>query len=85
MQVEAGLQRVAVVDCDVHQGNGTASIFAGDDSVFTFSIHGARNFPFAKEKSDLDIELPDGTGTMNTCGTWNGAWTRRWSAPARSS
>ena len=62
MQVEAGLARVAVVDCDVHQGNGTASIFAGDDSVFTFSIHGARNFPFAKEASDLDIELADGTG-----------------------
>lgn len=61
MQVEAGLQRVAIVDCDVHQGNGTASIFAGDDSVFTFSIHGARNFPFAKEASDLDIELADGT------------------------
>lgn len=62
MQVEAGLQRVAIVDCDVHQGNGTASIFAGDDSVFTYSIHGARNFPFAKERSDLDIELADGTG-----------------------
>jgi acetoin utilization deacetylase AcuC-like enzyme len=62
MQVEAGLQRVAIVDCDVHQGNGTASIFRGDDSVFTFSIHGARNFPFAKEESDLDIELADGTG-----------------------
>jgi len=62
MQVEAGLQRIAVVDCDVHQGNGTASIFAGDDSVFTFSIHGARNFPFAKEASDLYIELADGTG-----------------------
>jgi acetoin utilization deacetylase AcuC-like enzyme len=61
MQVEAGLQRVAIVDCDVHQGNGTASIFAGDDSVFTFSIHGARNFPFFKEASDLDIELADGT------------------------
>ena len=61
MQVEAGLKRVAIVDCDVHQGNGTASIFAGDDSVFTFSIHGARNFPFAKEASDLDIELADGT------------------------
>jgi acetoin utilization deacetylase AcuC-like enzyme len=61
MQVEAGLQRIAIVDCDVHQGNGTASIFAGDDSVFTFSIHGARNFPFAKEASDLDIELADGT------------------------
>ncbi len=62
MQAEAGLQRVAIVDCDVHQGNGTASIFAGDESVFTFSIHGARNFPFAKEASDLDIELADGTG-----------------------
>ena len=61
MQAEAGISRVAIVDCDVHQGNGTASIFAGDDSVFTFSIHGARNFPFAKETSDLDIELPDGT------------------------
>lgn len=62
MQAEAGLQRVAIVDCDVHQGNGTASIFRGDDSVFTFSIHGARNFPFAKEASDLDVELADGTG-----------------------
>jgi acetoin utilization deacetylase AcuC-like enzyme len=62
MQVEAGLQRIAIVDCDVHQGNGTASIFRGDDSVFTFSIHGARNFPFAKEASDLDIDLADGTG-----------------------
>jgi acetoin utilization deacetylase AcuC-like enzyme len=61
MQAEAGLQRVAIIDCDVHQGNGTASIFRGDDSVFTFSIHGARNFPFAKETSDLDIELADGT------------------------
>jgi acetoin utilization deacetylase AcuC-like enzyme len=62
LQAEAGLQRIVVIDCDVHQGNGTASIFAGDDSVFTFSIHGARNFPFAKEASDLDIELADGTG-----------------------
>ena len=62
MQAEAGLQRIAIVDCDVHQGNGTASIFAGDDSVFTFSVHGARNFPFAKEASDLDIDLADGTG-----------------------
>ena len=62
MQAEAGLTRVAVVDCDVHQGNGTASIFARDDSVFTFSIHGAKNFPFEKATSDLDIELADGTG-----------------------
>jgi len=62
LQTEAGLQRIAVVDCDVHQGNGTAAIFAGDDSVFTFSIHGARNFPFSKEAGDLDVELADGTG-----------------------
>jgi acetoin utilization deacetylase AcuC-like enzyme len=62
MQAEAGLARVAVIDCDVHQGNGTAAILRGDDSVFTFSIHGANNFPFAKEESDLDIELADGTG-----------------------
>lgn len=62
VQADAGLARVAVIDCDVHQGNGTAAILRGDDSVFTFSIHGARNVPFAKEASDLDIELPDGTG-----------------------
>lgn len=60
MQAEGLASRILIVDCDVHQGNGTASILAGDESVFTFSIHGARNFPFEKEKSDLDIELPDG-------------------------
>ena len=54
--------RVAVIDLDVHQGNGTAHIFQGDDSVFTLSLHGARNFPFAKEPSDLDVPLPDGCG-----------------------
>lgn len=53
--------RVAIIDLDVHQGNGTAKVFQGDDSVFTLSLHGARNFPFRKEASDLDIELPDGT------------------------
>jgi acetoin utilization deacetylase AcuC-like enzyme len=52
--------RVAVVDLDVHQGNGTASIFQHDSSVFTLSLHGEKNFPFRKETSDLDIELPDG-------------------------
>ena len=51
--------RVAILDLDVHQGNGTASIFAVDASVFTLSLHGAKNFPFRKEASDLDIELPD--------------------------
>ncbi len=52
--------RIAVVDLDVHQGNGTASIFRDDDSVFTLSIHAAGNFPFRKESGDLDIGLPDG-------------------------
>lgn len=60
MQAEGRAERILIVDADVHQGNGTASILAGDDSIFTFSIHGARNYPFAKEQSDLDIELPDG-------------------------
>jgi acetoin utilization deacetylase AcuC-like enzyme len=54
------LLRVLVIDLDVHQGNGTASIFQDDDSVFTLSLHGAKNFPFRKERSDLDVELPDG-------------------------
>ncbi len=57
----AGLvERVVVVDTDVHQGNGTAAILAGDPTVFTFSIHGEKNFPFHKERSDLDLPLPDG-------------------------
>ena len=51
---------VAVIDLDVHQGNGTASIFQGDTSVFTLSLHGAKNFPFRKEPSSCDIDLPDG-------------------------
>ncbi len=52
--------RVAVIDLDVHQGNGTASIFRGDPTVFTLSLHGQKNFPFRKEASDLDVDLPDG-------------------------
>jgi acetoin utilization deacetylase AcuC-like enzyme len=54
--------RVAIIDLDVHQGNGTARIFQGDESVFTLSMHGAKNFPFRKEASDLDVDLPDGCG-----------------------
>ena len=53
---------VAVIDLDVHQGNGTAKIFARDDSVFTLSLHGAQNFPFRKASSDLDVALPDDCG-----------------------
>ena len=53
--------RIAVVDCDVHQGNGTAAIFRGDACVFTFSMHGDKNYPFRKEVSDLDVTFADGT------------------------
>jgi acetoin utilization deacetylase AcuC-like enzyme len=62
MQAEGKAGRLAIIDCDVHQGDGTATIFADDPTVFTFSIHAARNFPFHKVRSDLDIELEDGTG-----------------------
>jgi acetoin utilization deacetylase AcuC-like enzyme len=51
---------VAMIDLDVHQGNGTAHIFRDDPSVFTLSMHGQKNFPFRKEASDLDVDLPDG-------------------------
>src|SRR5438105_9805526 len=54
------LLRIAVIDLDVHQGNGTAAIFADDPTVFTLSLHGAKNFPFRKEVSDIDVDLPDG-------------------------
>ncbi len=54
--------RVAIVDLDVHQGNGTARLFRNDASVFTLSMHGQKNFPFRKEASDLDVDLPDGCG-----------------------
>jgi len=62
VQAEGSVRRVAVLDLDVHQGNGTAAIFRDDDTVFTLSVHGANNFPFRKERSDLDLELPDGSG-----------------------
>ena len=61
VQAEGRAGRVLVLDLDVHQGDGTAAIFAGDDSVFTCSMHGRANFPFRKSASDLDIELDDGT------------------------
>ena len=61
LQAEGRVRRVMVIDCDVHQGNGTAAIFAQDPTVFTFSIHGRKNYPFRKQRSDLDVELEDGT------------------------
>ena len=60
LQRDFGIERILICDLDVHQGNGTASIFSCDPSVFTFSMHGARNYPVRKEISTLDVELDDG-------------------------
>ena len=57
---ERGARQLAFIDCDVHQGNGTAAMCAGQEGLFTLSLHGAMNYPFHKESSDLDVELPDG-------------------------
>lgn len=62
LQEQGRIRRAVIIDCDVHQGNGTAAILAGDPTLFTFSIHATNNYPFQKEQSDLDIELPDGIG-----------------------
>jgi acetoin utilization deacetylase AcuC-like enzyme len=61
VQAEHGIGRVLVVDCDVHQGNGTVAAFRNDSTVFTLGVYGAGNYPFAKERGDLDVPLPDGT------------------------
>ncbi len=64
VRASTAVRRVAVVDLDVHQGNGTAAMFAEDAQVFTASVHGSSNFPFRKTEGDLDIGLPDGTGDV---------------------
>jgi acetoin utilization deacetylase AcuC-like enzyme len=61
LRADGLIRRAAVIDLDVHQGNGTHAIFAGDDTVFTFSMHGGRNYPFEKIPGSLDVELDDGT------------------------
>jgi acetoin utilization deacetylase AcuC-like enzyme len=61
LQRDGRIRRAAVIDLDVHQGNGTNAVFAGDDSVFTFSMHAGRNYPFHKVPGSLDVELADGT------------------------
>ena len=70
--------RVLVIDLDVHQGNGTAAIFRDDPSVFTLSLHGARNFPFRKEASDLDVDLPDGCADGEYLAALDGALEQAW-------
>jgi acetoin utilization deacetylase AcuC-like enzyme len=72
------LLRVAVIDLDVHQGNGTAAIFRDDDTVFTLSLHGAKNFPFRKEAGDLDVELPDGCADAAYLDALDGALATLW-------
>jgi acetoin utilization deacetylase AcuC-like enzyme len=64
LQAERAIKRAAIIDLDVHQGNGTASIFEEDDQVFTFSMHGDRNYPLAKMRSNLDVPLKDGVGDI---------------------
>ena len=73
MQAERRVSRVAIIDLDVHQGDGTASILARDESVFTLSMHGERNYPFTKANSDLDIALPDETGDQEYMAQLDGA------------
>jgi acetoin utilization deacetylase AcuC-like enzyme len=62
LQAERSIERAAIIDLDVHQGNGTAAIFEAEDEVFTFSMHGERNYPLAKMHSNLDVPLKDGVG-----------------------
>ncbi len=75
MQREGRIERAVILDGDVHQGNGTAAIAAADSTIFTLSIHGERNFPRRKERSDLDVPLPDGTG--------DGPYLEAWDASVR--
>jgi acetoin utilization deacetylase AcuC-like enzyme len=72
------LLRVLVIDLDVHQGNGTALIFQDDPTVFTLSLHGGRNFPARKERSDLDVELPDGCGDADYLAALDAALAEVW-------
>lgn len=72
------LLRVVVIDLDVHQGNGTAAIFRDDPTVFTLSLHGERSFPFRKEESDLDVELPDGCGDADYLAALDDALAQLW-------
>ncbi len=70
--------RIVVIDLDVHQGDGTAAIFAGDPGVFTLSLHGEKNFPFRKAASDLDVALPDGCGDADYLAALDAALAAVW-------
>ncbi len=78
LQAEGAIERAAVVDLDVHQGNGTAAIFAADSRVFTLSLHQERNYPVPKARSDLDVGLDDGTGDTEYLAALAAALERVW-------
>jgi len=80
MQARGAVRRVLVFDCDVHQGNGTAEIFRDDPTVFTVSLHGARNFPLRKHPGSLDVGLPDGTGDDAYLDALASAWSAAFDA-----
>lgn len=82
-RARAATPRIAVIDLDVHQGDGTAAIFAGDASVFTLSLHGERNFPLRKAASDLDVPLPDGCGDSQYLAALDRALDALWAEHAR--
>ncbi|MCB2021513.1 MAG: histone deacetylase [Burkholderiaceae bacterium] len=75
---------IALIDLDVHQGNGSAAIFRGDPTVFTLSLHGERNFPFRKEASDLDVALPDGCGDADYLDALDAALDELWARCAEA-
>ncbi|MBJ7472171.1 MAG: histone deacetylase, partial [Solirubrobacteraceae bacterium] len=70
---DSGLGRVAIIDCDVHQGDGTAELLQPDPDVFTLSLHGGANYPFRRATSDLDVDLPSGTGDDDYLAALDGA------------
>jgi acetoin utilization deacetylase AcuC-like enzyme len=76
--------RVLVIDLDVHQGDGTAAIFSNDETVFTLSLHGARNFPLRKQAGDLDVDLPDGCGDAQYLSQLDAALSSTWQRQAGS-
>lgn len=82
MLQEGRVRRVAIVDLDVHQGNGTAAILRGDARVFTLSMHGEKNYPFRKEASDLDVGLPDGCDDDTYLAALDAALDRVWASCA---
>ena len=84
LQKDRTIERAMTVDCDVHQGNGTAAIFGGDHTVFTLSIHQMNNYPYPKPPSSIDINLSTAWGTKSTCANLPRDWIGHWPNSART-